>query len=172
MSVQDLAANRIDFDAPTVGARSSGSRRFDSEDLALISNDQPANRSHSKEYNRGWADGQAAGLDACQPIINKLQVLLEELREAAVEVVRLGNQPGMDDAEWETAMSALESVLTGSPDYRESLEKANERLDAQVVMLRNRLARLLKAAEEMDDGLSDHGWAIVAAHAALEGTGQ
>lgn len=52
-----------------------------------------------------------------------------------------------------------------------SLERANERLDAEVVMLRNRLARLLQAAREMDDGLTERNWAIVAAHAALEGTG-
>ena len=129
-------------------------------------------RIHSKGYEWGWADGQANGLDACQPVIDKLQVRLEELFEAAVEVVRLGNQPGMDDDEWEAAMVALETVLNGRSDHTESLERANERLDAQVVMLRERLARLLKAAEEMDDGISEHTWAIVAAHAALEGTGQ
>lgn len=34
-----------------------------------------------------------------------------QVRVAATEVVRLGNQPGMDDDEWETAMSNLEVAL-------------------------------------------------------------
>ena len=37
------------------------------------------------------------------------------LREAARYVVQLGNQPGMDDDEWEQAMTALEAALA-SPE--------------------------------------------------------
>ncbi len=36
---------------------------------------------------------------------------LDALREAAQEVVRLGNQPGLDDDEWEAAFTALEAAL-------------------------------------------------------------
>ncbi len=33
------------------------------------------------------------------------------LQEAATELVRLGNQPGLDDDEWEAAFTALEEAL-------------------------------------------------------------
>ncbi len=33
-------------------------------------------RTHSKEYNRGWADGQASALDACNQVIEALQTRL------------------------------------------------------------------------------------------------
>lgn len=33
-----------------------------------------------REYNRGWADGNASALDACNPIIEQLQRQLAELR--------------------------------------------------------------------------------------------
>lgn len=51
-----------------------------------------------------------AGLNPSNTV-PRLLVVIAALREAASEVVRLGNQPGMDDDEWEAAMTALERAL-------------------------------------------------------------
>lgn len=40
----------------------------------------PPSTDEERAYNRGWADGSASALDACDPIIDKLNA---QLREAA-----------------------------------------------------------------------------------------
>jgi hypothetical protein len=46
---------------------------------------EPSDR--SPDYNRGWADGQASALDACQPVIDGLQAAL---RAATPDPAELG----------------------------------------------------------------------------------
>lgn len=40
----------------------------------------PEEGEKSPDYNRGWADGQASALDACQPVIDSLQATIDALR--------------------------------------------------------------------------------------------
>jgi hypothetical protein len=47
--------------------------------------EQTPDQTHSAEYNRGWADGQASALDACQPIIDGLQAALAARSEPGAE---------------------------------------------------------------------------------------
>ena len=46
----------------------------------IVAQPEPSDR--STEYERGWADGQAAGLDASQPVINALQQALRVARHS------------------------------------------------------------------------------------------
>lgn len=95
-------------------------------------------RGYSRERQRGWDEaiatvlasqphqsqepGEPAGLDPtaeqqerfkwhANERADRAEAALAVLRGAASEVVRLGNQPGMDDDEWEAAMTALEEAL-------------------------------------------------------------
>lgn len=70
-----------------------------------------------------WHSGYEAGIraKAIEVCVSTRPANGEEgLRAAAAEVIRLGNQPGMDDAEWEAAMTALEEAwrrdVPGPPD--------------------------------------------------------
>jgi hypothetical protein len=47
---------------------------------ALTAEEPQPTKRRRREYNRGWADGNAAALDACQPVIDRLQ---QALRVAA-----------------------------------------------------------------------------------------
>ena len=68
------------------------SHRIDDES-GMGTSDMLPQQTHSAEYNRGWADGNASALDACNPIIAALiaerDALAEDEHEATVEVDQL-----------------------------------------------------------------------------------
>ncbi len=67
-----------------------------------------------------WLENAAGDSSFTSPedvalMVNALPALLA-IADALREIVRLGNQPGMDNDEWESAMSAAETALTRLED--------------------------------------------------------
>ena len=62
------------------------SHRIDDES-GMGTSDMLPQQTHSSEYNRGWADGNASALDACNPIIDRLMTERDVLADDEHEAV-------------------------------------------------------------------------------------
>ena len=66
---------------------------------------------HGSDFDgREWP-----GMAALRSVLDA-RPISQDLYDAAVEVLRLGNQPGLNDDEWEAAMAAMEAALAAPND--------------------------------------------------------
>lgn len=114
--------------------------RIDDES-GMGTSDMLPQQTHSAEYNRGWADGNASALDACNPVIAALtaerDALVEDEHAAAQEADRLRD----------AAQEYFEATLPLLNDY--PLTDDERRIAWQRLRETN---RALRAALHREDG--------------------
>lgn len=92
--------------------------------------------SGSPEYNRGWADGNASALDACAPVIERLQGERDAVRRAS-------------DAQVAALLGAAQDVLTLIDEATRSDDDTAtlyDELDEEALAIVSRLRAALAAA--------------------------
>lgn len=84
-----------------------------------------------REYNRGWADGNASALDACNPVIQQQALRIADLEGAAREVLATPKDTGLRAVEQAVLEGRIE-VIDAYGEWDESRDTQHRwvRLDA------------------------------------------